>query len=254
MRFPYHYILLSICVLSGCSLPDQPHPKDVVRYSYALSTPLALFLPTEYLTYDAYFEAMVMKHTDSSESTFENTALFINRLGDSYLPENPVTISVNGKYLFDTAQYHLSFSNSDSVDYTQPLVWQVIGGAKVPSFIDTLVSPQKVNIVFPPPDSVTMLPKQPFTVKYDVSELDSIYVRIYVFTTDSASFYIREFAKHVSNTGSYFVGSEIVDYLPMDAAMQISVAAIKQKEIILNDMRYLLRTGLIDNTHVHFIN
>lgn len=232
----------------------MPHPKDIDRYGYMLNTPLAYFLPFEYLTYDGYFESSITKHIDSSDSRFENTALFFNRLGDPYLPEIPVSISVNRKELFDTAQYHLSFSNTDSVDFTQPLVWQVIGGAEVPSFIDTLVPPVKVNIIFPPPDSQIILPKQPFAVTYVVSGSDSVYIQIFIYSTDSTSNYIRQVTKHVSNTGSFLVESEIIEYLPTEASMHISVTAARQKEIMTNGMRYLLRSGIIDNLQVHFIN
>src|SRR5437870_10318 len=107
-------------------------------------------------------------HIDSSQSRSESDGSFYNHLGNAFLPEQPFSLFANNKQLFDTStqsKYLLSFTNNDSLDFSRPVIWKINARKDIPSFSDTVIPPQKVEIIFPEPNQKNELPKKPFTIK-----------------------------------------------------------------------------------------
>jgi hypothetical protein len=243
------YIVL-IFIFAGCSIPDEPHPKNPTRLVFIGNTPLTFVLSSTFAPYNGYFESSISQHIDSSESRFECDGSFYNHLGNAFLPEQPFSLFANDRMLFDTStqsKYTFTLINNDSLDFSKPLIWYTNGSKDIPSFIDTLMPPQKVELIFPTPNQQNILPGKSFTIKYNVVGSDSVFFQFLIFSTDTTTNYFYQSKVSTSNTGTFEVNDKIIPFPPFRVSIHISLAAVTQKVHWVNGENYLIRAGIIDN-------
>ena len=248
------FVIFCFLALSGCLNPYEPHPVNTPRLVFIGSTPLAFVTRGEFIDCDGYFESSLTLHIDSTNSRYETDASFFNHLGNEYLPAPPFSIFANGNMLFDTAARALNYSGQDSLVFMKPISWQVQGGQDEPSFNDSIMSPQTVRINFPVPNVENAIPREAFSIRYDVIGSDSVYFKLLIFSIDTMTNYFAEKTFHVQNTGLFDIGGDIISAWPPKAGVHIFLAAISQKKRDVSGRLFFIRSGIIDNANVKFTN
>ena len=249
----YSYILF-LTLLFGCSNPDEPHPKNITRFPTFSFSLLSYFIEDYHQThyYDGYFESVLFQHSDSVNTIYENSCSFFNHLGDPILPRQPFSVFVNDSIVLDTFPRSFEFSNGATLDFSKSLQWNIAGGKDIPSFNDSIMPPAKVIITYPLINSNILMARSPFTLLYDAANIDSVYIQLIIFSTDTSIFYYNRITDHTPNRGSYEIGRDIIDKLPASASAEIAVTSIKSKVHESGEEKYLIRAATIDRTSVSF--
>ncbi len=180
--------------------------------------------------------------------------MFCNALGDPYTPSFPSDITVNGVPFRDSITTDVLLQNYDAF----PIVdnsyrWRINLSGDL--LLSTIAAPPELTITYPPHQEKIVLPKKPFTLRYQLNGADSVYIElltIYSDSIDESHDYFDRYVVKQPNTGSYEFDEQFVKDLLPGTYLYITVAAVITNTQTLNDNTYIFRSGSLDNTAIKF--
>lgn len=248
------YLLSCVLLFTGCSLPYEPHPTSVVRIPIILNSSLSYFTGEGPIYIDGYFESAILQHLDSDEINYTNQVVFFNHLGNQFIPDQPFSILLNG-LLVDRTADSLMLVNSDSINYSLELTWNINGNKIIPSFETGIIPPHCTQIKYPLPHTANILQRESFEIDYDACGPDSVYIHLDFFGNDSSKSSFMSFhhlTYHVINQSPFILPKAIIDQIPPKENIEIFVTSLSSIYYQILDRTYNLRAGIVDHSSATF--